>query len=187
MSAPARSVRQEFSSRRARRGAAWAVGVVVVALAAGACSDSPSGPKAKESAAKMAADVKWVAAQPHMSGQRSVPFTVTQDGTKAVSCGHGKARYTFAVHQSFAIPPGSDYLNLTTSDSEGMLANRGYTINEDVWDKETANDDSRSRMTKPLVNEKARIHLTVTATAQGDNPTTELWTVTAHTDCLRTG
>ncbi|WP_328466908.1 hypothetical protein [Streptomyces sp. NBC_00448] len=170
--------------RGAVRLSACAAGAVVLALAVSGCSSSPSGPKAKDSAVKMAADARWVAAKERRYGKPTTPFTVTQDGTKAVSCGHDKASYSFAGHQTFTIGPVDTYLNVTTSSSAGLLANRGYIV--DIGTK-TDNGDYDSHMSKPLVNKKTRIHLTVTATASSDHASTEVWAVTAHTDCLRTG
>jgi hypothetical protein len=134
----------------------------------------------------MAADAKWLATQVHGVAPATTPFTVTQEGTKAVSCGHGKSRYSFAGHQSLAIVDPGTFLNLTTSAGEGLLKDRGYALDGKAWEKARASDGD-DRATRPLTDGKAAIHLTVTAAVHGDSPSTELWTVTARTDCLRTG
>lgn len=177
------SARPHHPSRGAVRTSACAVGAVVLAFTATACSSSPSGPKAADSAAKMSADAKWLAAKERGYNKPTTPFTITQDGTKAVSCGHGKARYTFAGHQTFTIGPVSTYLITTTTSSQGLLKDRGYVLDDEV----KTNDDMDTHVSKPQVDKKAHIHLTVTATASGDHATSEVWAVTAHTDCLRTG
>ncbi|WP_146088257.1 hypothetical protein [Actinacidiphila yanglinensis] len=168
------------------RGAVWtsacAVGAVVLALTATACSSSPSGPKAADSAAKMSADAKWLAQKERSSNKATTPFTVTQDGTKAVSCGHGKASYTFAGQQTFTIGPVHTYLDVTTV-VDAWMKDRGYSIDFDAKPK----NDYYTRNSQILVNKKSGIHLTVTATASGEHATTEVWSVSGHTECLRTG
>ncbi|WP_328466912.1 hypothetical protein [Streptomyces sp. NBC_00448] len=177
----ARSVR---TSRHGEWTLTCAVGAVVLTLAVSGCSSSPSGPKAKDSAAKMSTDARWVAAKVRAGFKPLGVFTVTQDGTKAVSCGHGKASYSFAGHQSFRISSGGNYLDFTTVFGSSKLHDeRGYDVDPDA----TRQDDEYTSYDTPLVNKKTGIHLTLRATASGEHATTELWTVTAHTDCLRAG
>lgn len=168
--------------RGAVRLSTCAVGAVVLALAVSGCSSSPSGPKAKDSAATMSTDARWVAAKVRAGFKPLGVFTVTQDGTKAVSCGHGKASYSFAGHQTFTIGPVDTYLNLSTV-VDPWLKGRGYSID---FDKKSTYEFG-TRNSQNLVNKKAHIHLTVSATASSEKATTEVWTATSHTDCLRAG
>ncbi|WP_433891013.1 hypothetical protein [Streptomyces sp. CA-111067] len=169
--------------RPAARSLVCAAATVALALTASACSSSPSGPKAKESAAKMAADARWLAQYARGYFTATTDYKVTQDATQAVSCGHGKERYSFAGHQTFRIGPVHTYLNHSTVATESWLMPRGYGLDFDV----EPDNDYYTRNSEVLINKKAHIHLTVTATASGDHPTTELWTTTGRTDCLRTG
>ncbi|WP_335972048.1 hypothetical protein [Streptomyces sp. CA2R106] len=172
--------------RRTPRRRLWlpicAGGVAALMATLTACGSSPSGPKAKDSAAKMSTDARWLAAKFRTYYKATTPFTVTRDATAAASCGHNKARYSFAGHQTFRIGPVSTYLDLTTV-VDSWLKDRGYSID---FDKKTTYEFD-TRNSQNLVNKKARIHLTVRATASSEKATTELWTITANTDCLRTG
>lgn len=163
------------------RGAVPTAACVAAALALTGCGGGPSGPKAKDSAVKMAKDANWLAAKYRGYFKPTASFTVSQDATKPSSCGHGKARYSFAGHQSFTIA-GKNYLDITTT-SDSWMKSRGYALDSDA--KPTYEFSMRN--SQVLVDKKNHIHLTVKATAASEQATTELWTITGQTDCLRTG
>jgi hypothetical protein len=112
----------------------------------------------------------------------TTPFTVTRSATTPVPCGKGKAKYSFAGHMRLRIGPVHTYL-VTTTVVDAWMRDRGYRI-------DTAAKPHNSyyrRNSEILVNRKSRTHLTVTASASGERATSELWTLSGHTECLRTG
>jgi hypothetical protein len=80
----------------------------MLALAAAALTGcgSPSGPTARQSAAKLSRDARWLGRKYHGMLNATTPFTVTRDATVPVPCGKGKAEYSFAGHMRLPVGGG---------------------------------------------------------------------------------